>query len=81
MYTVQHVQIVHVRLFQNDYVKLVTGWVFLRRLKVLAHNVNCLGFCNGKTAICIPFMTPCYFVGVFILNLRIIIDNLFPPNV
>lgn len=49
MYTVQHMQIVHVRLFQNDYVKLVTGWFFLRRLKVLAHNVNCLGFCNGNS--------------------------------
>lgn len=49
MYTVQHMQIVHVRLFQNDYVKLVTGWVFLRRLKVLTHNVNCLGFCNGNS--------------------------------
>lgn len=79
MYTVQHVQIVRVRLFQNDNVKLVTGWVFLRRLKVLAHNVNCLAVM--VTAICIPFMTPCYFVGVFILNLRIIIDNLFPANV
>lgn len=49
MYTVQHVQIVRVRLFQNDYVKLVTGWVFLRRLKVLAHNVNCLSLCNGNS--------------------------------
>lgn len=67
MYTVQHVHMVRVRLFQNDHVKLVTGWVFLRRLKVLAHmahNVNCLGFCNGNSYMH-PVHDTVFFCGCF----------------
>lgn len=79
MYTVQHVQIVHVRLFQNESVMLhVTGWgFFTRRLKILVHNVNCLGFCNGNSYMHPVHDTMLRLWVFFILNVWVIINNLF----
>lgn len=60
--------------------KLVIGWVFLRRLKVLVYNVNCLGFCNGNSYMYFVYDIV-FFLWMFLFLIYGFIDNLFLLNV